>query len=138
MYHLTVVSAANVWSCYTMPSLPCWRESHCVTRPNNGCKRDYTYGLSLTERKSNYSSTVSRLKNIIPSVFTAKSKLKLLYLQYTLTKDILQSSIRENEPEKRIIFWRRFLDWLLPILTLICPRSVCMCDVKKCMLFTRN
>lgn len=60
--------------------------------------------FSLTERKSNYSSTVSRLKNIIPSIFTAKSKLKLLYLQYTLTKDILQSSIRENEPEKRIIF----------------------------------
>ena len=80
--------------------------------------------FSLTERKSNYSSTVSRLKNIIPSIFTAKSKLKLLYLQYTLTKDILQSSIRENEPEKRIIFWRRFLDWLLPILTLICPLCV--------------
>ena len=57
-------------------------ESGCVTRPSNGCKRDYPYSCSSNRKKIK----IIRLqlvasKNIIPCNFTAKSKLKLWYLQ---------------------------------------------------------
>ena len=42
---------------------------------------------------------------------------------------------RYNNQEKRIIFQRGLLDWLLPIWTLPC---VCVKYVIKCRLFTRN
>ena len=75
--HTAVSFAAVFWSRHTTPSIPHWRESHCVTRPNNGCKRDYAYNRSSKkqEQNQNKSSTVGRLKNIIPSDFTTKSKL---------------------------------------------------------------
>ena len=63
-------------------SIPRWRESHGVTRPNNGCERDYAYSRSSNGKKIK----IIRLqlvakKNIIPRNLTAKSKLKLSYLQ---------------------------------------------------------
>ena len=61
---LTVVSfAAVVWSCHTTPSIPHWRESTlCVTRPNNGCKRDYAYCCSSDSEKIKIISSVNHLK----------------------------------------------------------------------------
>ena len=47
---LTVVSfSAVVWSRHI--SIPRWIESHCVTRPNNGCERDYAYSRSFNRKK---------------------------------------------------------------------------------------
>ena len=49
---LTVVSfAAIVLSCHIMPSLYCWSESHCTTRPTNSCERDYDYSCFLNGKK---------------------------------------------------------------------------------------
>ena len=61
---LTVVSfAAVVWSCHTTPSIPRWRESTlCVTRPNNGFKRDYAYCCSSDSEEIKIISSVNRLK----------------------------------------------------------------------------
>ena len=61
---LTVVSfAAVVWSCHTTPSIPHWRESTlCVTRSNNGCKRDYAYCCLSDSEKIKIISSVNHLK----------------------------------------------------------------------------
>ena len=61
---LTVVSfAAVVWSCHTTPSIPRWRESTlCVTRPDNGFKRDYAYCCSSDSEKIKIISSVNHLK----------------------------------------------------------------------------
>ena len=71
---LTVVSfAAFVRSRHTTPSISRLRESACcVTRPKNGCERDYSYCRSSNIENQNYSSTASYLKNIIPCDFTTK------------------------------------------------------------------
>ena len=89
-----------------------------VTRPCNGCDRDYAHCLSSIREKIK----IIRLRNIVSRVFFTKSKLKLLYLQYTRTKDILRSRISEDTLNKRkgIIFQRGPLEWLLPIWTLPC------------------
>ena len=102
---------------------PIGERAWCMTRPSKGCKRDYAYCSSNREKIK-----INHLQNIIPCTFTIESELKLLYLQYTLTKYILQSRIVVDtmHSKKRIIFYGGFLDWLSPNWTL---PSVCeICD----------
>ena len=130
--HISIISfAAVVCSRHTTPSFPRWREHHCVTRPNDGCERDSAYSRS-SNRKG---TTVTRLKNIISRNFTAKSRLKLLNLQQTLTKDILQSHMREDTMSKR-------KDNISKSSLIGCclsrPCLLCVKYIIKCRLFTRN
>ena len=92
-----------------------------VMRPNNSCKRDHAYCRSSNRVKNqNYLSTVRCLKHIIPCNFTTKSKLKLSCISNRLNQRYIAISTkwRYISREKRIIFERRLLDWLLPIWTL--------------------
>ena len=88
-----------------------------VTRPCNGCDRDYAHCLSPNREKIKS----IRLRNIISRTFFYEKQTEtLLYLQYTQTEDILRSRITEDTLNKRkgIIFQRGPLEWLLPIWTL--------------------
>ena len=128
--HISIISfAAVVCSRHTTPSFPRWREHHCVTRPNDGCERDSAYSRS-SNRKG---TTVTRLKNIISRNFTAKSRLKLSYLQYNLTKDTWRTCIREDTQSKRK--WSYFKEGSLIgcYLSGLCP--LCVRYVIKYRLF---
>ena len=63
--------------------------AHCETRPNNDCGKDFAYFRCSKKEKTK------------PRNFTTKSKLKLLYLQLTLTKDRLRSQVSEDILKER-------------------------------------
>ena len=121
---LTVVSfAAVVWTHHTTPFISRLRESaRCVTRPKNGCERDYSYCCSFNREK---------IKIIRPQLVTSKIWFRLILLRKANWNSVLppiepnQRYIwrsmylwRYIDQEKRIIFKRGLLDWLLLIWTL--------------------
>lgn len=92
--------------------------------------------VPLTERKSKL-FVYSKLPNIIPCNFTTKSKLKpqLLYLQQTLTYDVLQSQISEVTLNKRKGYFKEgFL--IGCCLFGLCP--LCVKQEMKSRLFAKN
>ena len=117
----TVVSAAIVWSCYTIPSIPHCRERESITWQDQimVLKGTIFTTVPLTERENqHYLSTVSCLKNIFPHNFTSKNKLKLYCISI---RTQAKTNCDLKWMKKMIIFQRRFLVWLL-----------------ICRLFTRN
>ena len=96
-----------------------------MTRPNNSCKRDHTYCCSsnrakiklicqqLVAPKIEFHQTLLRKANWYSVVSPIKPNQRYI---------LISNKWRYNDHEKRIIFQRGLLDWLLPIWTL---PSVC-------------
>ena len=107
-------------------------------RPNNSCKRDHAYCCSSNREK---------IKLICQQLVTPKIEFHQILLRKAYRNSVvspikpnqryiaISDKWRYNNQEKRIIFQRGLLDWLLPIWTLPC---VCVKYVIKCRLFTRN
>ena len=107
-------------------------------RPNNSCKRDHTYCCS---------SNRAKIKLICQQLVAPKIEFHQTLLQktnwYSVVSPIkpnqryilILNKWRYNDHEKRIIFQRGLLDWLLPIWTLpsVCEIRDKMQVVLNCM-----
>ena len=114
-----------------------FERAHCVTRLNNSCERDHTYCRSSNREK---------IKIIHLQLVAPKIEFHPILLQKANWNSVVSpiepnqryiailNKWRDTEQEKRIIFQRGLLDWLLPIWTLPSVWKY----VLKCRLFTRN
>ena len=113
MPHLLLSPSQPLFGLATQCHLfPVGERTRCATTPNNGCERDYPYYRS--------SSIVSCLKNIILRNLIRKANWNSVVSPIDPNKRYIAISNkwRYIEKEKRIIFRRGLLDWLLPIWTL--------------------
>ena len=121
----------------TQHPLSLFERAHCVTRLNNSCERDHTYCRSSNREK---------IKIIHLQLVAPKIEFHPILLQKANWNSVVSpiepnqryiailNKRRYTEQEKRIIFQRGLLDWLLPIWTLPSVWKY----VLKCRLFTRN
>ena len=107
---------------------PARERVHCMSKPNNGCERNYTYCRSSNREYQNYLSTVNYFKNVIPNHFTTKTNWNFVVSPIDPNQRyiILSNESGSIEQEKRIIFQRL----LHCSLSGLCPLCV-ICDNMK-------
>ena len=99
-----------------------------MTRLNNSCKRDHTYCRSSKREEMK----IVRLQLVAPKIefhlillWKANWNSVVSPIEPNQRYIAILNKRRYTEQEKRIIFQRGLLDWLLPIWTLLCMCEIC-------------